>query len=40
MLSSVLTLALLAPGPQQAPIGAGAAVAGPADVVWRYDTGG
>jgi hypothetical protein len=43
-LSSVaLTVSLLAPGANAAqppPVGATGATAKPADVVWRYDTGG
>ncbi len=43
MVPSALTLALLAlaaPVGQQPPAGASEVTAQPADVVWRYDTGG
>ncbi len=43
MVPSALTLALLAlgaPARQQPPVGTSGAIAEPADVVWRYDTGG
>ena len=43
MVSSALALSLLALGAgagRQPPVGANGVTAEPADVVWRYDTGG